>query len=113
MIYNLEQCDAEIIKVIDFDSSITSLNYGPFDNGHVLVGFANGTLLFFDYPFLNRLELLTISEGHALTSITYDPTNYIFIGTDNGELHSISCIERKMNYMYLVLGKDTYCTVTM
>jgi WD40 repeat protein len=113
MIYNMELCEPELIKIIDYDSKITCVNYGPFDNGYVLLGFANGSVLIFDYPNLERLELLNISTGNQITSITYDPTNYIFVSTSNGEVYSLSCIEKKINYMYIDLGKNTYCTVTV
>lgn len=67
MIYNLETTEAELIKIIDFNFEITCVNYGPYDNGYVTVGFSNGSLLIFDYPNLERLQLLNICEGQRIT----------------------------------------------
>jgi len=42
MVYNLERCEAEAIKILDIAVDITALAYGPYDNGHVLVGLNDG-----------------------------------------------------------------------
>lgn len=34
---------------------ITCINYGPYDNGHILIGMSNGTLLAFDSVSMNKL----------------------------------------------------------
>ena len=56
MIFNLESKQAERIKILDVECNITSINYGPYDNGHILIGLENGSLLAFDYLTLERLE---------------------------------------------------------
>ena len=63
MVYSLETTQAEIIKIIDVEASITCINYGPYDNGHVLVGLSDGRLIAFDYLTLERLESVLIFEG--------------------------------------------------
>ena len=55
MIYNLETNSSDIIKVLDSSSIITAVNYGPYDNGHIMVGLADGSVLAFSYPKLERL----------------------------------------------------------
>lgn len=42
MIFNFDSAQAEIIKIIDTEAQITSLNFGPYDNGHILVGLSDG-----------------------------------------------------------------------
>ena len=58
---------------------ITALNYGPYDNGHILLGFSSGNLL-----VLNQLDLSTMHRikpfnvpMKPITSITFDPTKMI------------------------------------
>lgn len=111
MIFNLETSLAEIIKIIDGDGEITCINYGPYDNGHILVGLSNGKLIAFDYLTLERLESVKIFEDSAINTITFDPTNYIFVGGENGKMICLSYIDKKMHYLYLDLGKSKYCTI--
>lgn len=114
MVYNLEKCQADIIKIIDSNKDITCLEYGPFDNGHVLVGLENGCILAFEYPSLERLETIkAFSSGAAVSRITFDPTNYIFAGSSDGQVVALSHLDKKLNYLYLDLGKNKYCTVTV
>ena len=73
---------------------ITALNYGPYDNGHIIIGFSNGYILVlnsFDLASMFRikifesfdfqaspcdsLESLSPSAGQIpVTSIIFDPT---------------------------------------
>ena len=111
MVFNLEHSQAEIIKILDVESEITCINYGPYDNGHILVGLDDGNLLAFDFLTLERLESVCIFENQAITTITFDPTNYIFVGGSQGKMTALSYIDKKMHYLYLDLGKNKYCTV--
>lgn len=114
MVYNLEgNGQAEIIKIIDLPDSviITCINYGPYDNGHVMVGLSDGRLIAFDFLTLERLETVKVFEEAAVKSITFDPTNYIFLGGSNGKVLSLSYLDKKTHYLYLDLGKNKYCTV--
>lgn len=64
MVFNLELSEAEIIKVIDVENcEITCINYGPYDNGHILIGMSDGRLIAFDFSTLERLENVVIFEG--------------------------------------------------
>lgn len=113
MIYNLEESQAKVIKIIDVESEITCINYGPYDNGHILVGLSDGKLIAFDYLTLERLESVKIFDKKAITSITFDPTNYVFVGGENGKLICLSYIDKKMHYLYLDLGTNKFCTVQL
>ena len=35
---------------------INCVSYGPFDNGHILLGLSDGWLLAYEYPGLERIE---------------------------------------------------------
>ncbi len=111
MIYNLKRECAEIIKVLDLDIQITALNYGPYDNGHVLLGLNNGQLVAFDFLTLERLEKTQIFDGKEITAITFDPTNYIFVSGERGKMVALTYVDRKMHYLYLDLGKSKFCTL--
>lgn len=115
MVYNLEgQGQAEIIKIIDLAESvtITCINYGPYDNGHIMVGLSDGRLIAFDFLTLERLETLRVfEEGVAVTQISFDPTNYIFLGGANGKVTALTYLDKKTHYLYLDLGKNKFCTV--
>ena len=115
MTFNLENGDAEVIKVIDInDADITAVNFGPFDNGHILLGLNDGRLLAFDYLTLDRLETVQVFKNHqAITYISFDPTNYVFVGGSQGQVMALTYLERKMHYLYLELGQDKYCTVSV
>lgn len=113
MVFNLETCQAELIKIMDGLTQITCVNYGPFDNGHILVGFDDGRLIAFDYLTLERLEQVKVFHDASITSISFDPTNYVFVGGSNGKMICLSYIDRKTHYLYLDMGKNKYCTVQM
>jgi len=94
------------------DVQITSLAYGPFDNGHVLVGLDNGELLAFDFHTLDRLEKVLVFDDHqAVTQITFDPTNYIFAGGSGGKMVALSYQDKQMHYLYFEVKRETFCTL--
>ena len=35
---NLETSSADVIKVLSIDDKITQVNFGPYDNGYILIG---------------------------------------------------------------------------
>lgn len=39
---NLETNSADVIKVLSIDDKITQINFGPYDNGYILVGLQSG-----------------------------------------------------------------------
>lgn len=49
MLYNLEKCKIEKLKVLNLESKICCINYGPYDNGHLMLGMSDGTLLTFEF----------------------------------------------------------------
>ena len=58
MVVNLERTTIEKFKVLSFidTQDINCVAYGPFDNGHILLGLSDGWLLAYEYPSLERIE---------------------------------------------------------
>lgn len=106
MIYDYKKEDIEQMKVLELENvTISSLNFGPFDNGHIMIGLTNGELLAFDVLTLKRLEnTLIFTDLSPITSITFDPTHTIFVGGSNGKIVSLSPLSRAKNYLYVDMG---------
>ena len=58
MVVNLERLTIDKFKVLSFidTQEINCVSYGPFDNGHILLGLSDGWLLAYEYPSLERIE---------------------------------------------------------
>lgn len=72
--------DTTMIKLFDGEScQITSVGFGPFDNGHIILGLSTGHLLVlsqFDMASLYRarvFEPVTLDAPVPVTSLTFDP----------------------------------------
>jgi len=65
--------DMTVVKAFKSRGLISTLSYGPYDNGHVLVGTTTGDFLAFDSLTLNKLCCVKIAN-HPVTSITIEPT---------------------------------------
>lgn len=39
---DLERSKADVIKILSVDDKITQINYGPYDNGYLLIGMYSG-----------------------------------------------------------------------
>lgn len=77
---NLEDETAETIKILSIEQKITAINYGPYDNGYLLLGIESGQLWVFDVITLNRIQSLSLFQS-AITNISFEPTSVIFIGS--------------------------------
>ena len=59
LVFSLLKKEIEKLKLLSFIDArqeISSVAYGPFDNGHILVGLSDGWLLAYEYPSLQRIE---------------------------------------------------------
>ena len=58
IVLNLLLKNIEKLKMLTFieSQSINCISYGPFDNGHILLGLSDGWLLAYEYPSLERIE---------------------------------------------------------
>ena len=62
-----------IVKMYKSRGHITCIHYGPYDNGHILVGLSTGDFFAFDTLTLRKLCNLKISD-FPITNITVEPT---------------------------------------
>jgi hypothetical protein len=60
MLYDRTNSQNTVIKAFKSNYKITALNYGPYDNGHVLVGMENGNLLVFGAIDLKKLFIVQV-----------------------------------------------------
>jgi hypothetical protein len=48
MIYDREQSHKSVVRLFKSRGTITCVQYGPYDNGHILVGTSTGDFFAFD-----------------------------------------------------------------
>jgi len=60
MLFDRIHNSQSIIKAFVRETKITCINYGPYDNGHVLVGLEDGTLLAFESLKLEKIFKIKI-----------------------------------------------------
>ena len=67
--------------------TINCVAYGPFDNGHILLGLSDGWLLAYEYPSLERIESKQIfwpgQDGQSRMSGSFLEDNVV---TDNNRI---------------------------
>ena len=80
MIFDRIQKDLSVIRAFKTQHEITSLNYGPYDNGHILIGMESGSLIAFSTSSLEKLYQIKVFET-PITSITIDPTQMVIVGS--------------------------------
>ena len=87
-------------------ATITCLEYGPYDNGHILIGLSNGVLVVYNSFDLTRMyQFALFSSNTSIRNITIDPTNLIFVSAgDKGEVKAVSLVKRTHEYVYLEVG---------
>ena len=113
MIYDRAREKPNSVYIFDqAKGRVTALKYGPYDNGHIVVGFDTGSIAVLETIALKKLFDRQIFElDTPVVCITFDPTNLVIASTDDGEVVSISLLENKVNYTYLDMGANQYVTV--
>eukprot|EP00831_Metopus_contortus_P023290 TRINITY_DN20564_c0_g1_i3.p3 TRINITY_DN20564_c0_g1~~TRINITY_DN20564_c0_g1_i3.p3 ORF type:complete len:100 (-),score=17.17 TRINITY_DN20564_c0_g1_i3:183-482(-) len=61
-----------------------SLQYGPYDNGPVLVGLDQGIILGINYYSMKIMFRLNLSVTDPVRSITYQPCGSLILGAEHG-----------------------------
>jgi hypothetical protein len=79
MIYDREQTFKSVTKLFKSRGLITCVEYGPYDNGHILVGNSTGDFFAFDSVSLAKLCNLKLSDC-PITSIVIEWTQQVMIG---------------------------------
>ena len=91
MTLNLELRQIELIKIYPEYPKITCLSYGTYDNGYALLGFDDGTLHSLDFITFDIFDKKRVFENKAaVTSIGFEPTRLIFVGSSEGQLLATS-----------------------
>ena len=107
MVVNLERTTIEKFKVLSFidTQDINCVAYGPFDNGHILLGLSDGWLLAYEYPSLERIESKQIFwEGSDEDEASLMNNSEIGANIENEEEKSNQTIE--MSARSIVLDGD-------
>ena len=92
--FNLEKQTINNCRLFPEFPKITCINYGPYDNGYLLLGMDNGTLISMEYMSFEIFDRKTVFIGSTkITRIDYEPTKYLFIGNDLGQLSVLTFIE--------------------
>ena len=114
--YNVQEGRADKLRLlthVEDTRQITAINFGPYDNGHLLLGLATGVLLAFDV--VNGFDLVFQMQlcQAPLTQIAFDPTQLVLVScATTGHIYAVSLIDKKFEYVYLDLGGQ-YCTVEL
>ena len=92
---------------------ITCMSYGPYDNGHILVGTTTGDFFAFDCVNLTKLYNIKLSE-FPVTNITIEWTQLVLVAVQQTqEVTAISFIEQKQKYVYMEIGSRKYATLVI
>ncbi len=94
LVYNLEQDHTEQLKLLNIDgASIEVVNYGPFDNGYLLLGLSSGKLLALDLLDMEVILNLNLFDC-PIKSITFEPTNLVFVASERKEMVALNLVKR-------------------
>lgn len=128
-----------MIKCFQCDTAaqITVVNFGPFDNGHICVGFSTGHVLIlssFDLASIYRTQVFQSLDPQIsipVSKIIYDPLNMMIVTSEeiseqlagedaDGEeltyfplMAGLSLIENQADYKYIQMGPQSYMTLVI
>lgn len=113
MIYDRENTHKTVTRLFKSRGEISCLNFGPYDNGHILIGTTTGDFLAFDSIKLTKLCNIKLSD-FPVTSIAIEWTQLVLIGVrETGDVTAVSFIELKEKYMYMEMSNRKYATVVI
>ncbi|TNV84806.1 hypothetical protein FGO68_gene2559 [Halteria grandinella] len=97
-------------KIVCLDPSvkISSLQFGPFDNGPLSVAFQDGQIACFDAIELKTLHSFQINQSQVKLCI--EPGNQI-IAISGNNMIGLTPIPREIDYIYLDVGERKFCTL--
>lgn len=81
--YNIYKSVITTAAIIKTSSPISCINYGPYDNGPVMVGLNNGDIIAFKYDTLEILFQLNEEINEKVSWIIYEPGWTLIIGTES------------------------------
>ena len=81
MLYNLQTHSLHSIKILNIhDAQITAVNYGPFDNGYLVIGLSTGLVIIIDIHTMDVIMEVQLFKC-AVKTITFEPTHLIFVAS--------------------------------
>jgi len=93
------------------DSKVLAVKYGPYDNGHIVLGMQSGALVILDSIKLTKLFHRSVFTFAPLVKLNFDPANLVICTSARGDVAAISLVESMVKYTYLEIGNDRFCTV--
>lgn len=114
MMYDREQpAKKTVARVYKSKGRITCMMYGPYDNGHILVGLSTGDFFAFETMTLKKLCNIKLSDC-PITQITIEPTQLVLVGVSHTqEVTALTFIQTKQQYIYMEIGSRKYATVVL
>ena len=114
MLYDrVKPLELTVTRAFKSNGQITCLQYGPYDNGHILVGTTTGDFFAFDSMQLVKIVNVKVSQS-PVTSIQVEPTQLVLVGSkDTQDVTALAFIEQKQRYIYMELDKNKFCTVVV
>jgi hypothetical protein len=113
MIYDRENKQKSVVKLFKSHGEISCLGYGPYDNGHILVGTSTGDFLAFDSIRLSKLCCIKLAD-FPVTNIAVEWTQLVLVGVrETGEVTAVSFIEQREKYLYMEMSNRKYATVVI
>ena len=79
MIYDREKIEKSAVRLFKSRGQITCVQYGPYDNGHILVGLSTGDFFAFEAVHLQKLCNIKLSDC-PITHICIEWTQLVLIG---------------------------------
>lgn len=79
MIHDRQQPERSIVRLFKSRGKISCLQYGPYDNGHILMGLTTGDFFAFDSINLQKMCNIKISDC-PVTQICIEWTQLVLIG---------------------------------
>lgn len=79
MVYDREKPVRSVTKLFKSKGQISSVQYGPYDNGHILVGTSTGDFFAFDSVSLKKMCNIKLSDC-PITHIAIEWTQLVLVG---------------------------------
>ena len=76
MLFDRVKVEMTVTRAFKSRGHISAVQYGPYDNGHILIGTTTGDFFAFDTMRLEKICNVKISE-YPVTGITLEPTQLV------------------------------------
>lgn len=87
---------------------ITAAKYGPYDNGHIVLGTSYGQILLLDSTYLHLILKIDKFVIGSVTSISIEPLNLVIVTSNLGQVKSLGLEKDTFKYTYEEIGGENY-----